>query len=281
LTAVRRTSKSAALRQMRIVFNLTRGQWRRRLMLLVLELGVALHAVPVRADRRAYATTYEAVTAPKGELDVEMWSSYAGDGEVLEGPPTKGFRNMLELEYGITDRWDMALYNLVDTATTSGDTGYGGLKLETRYRLLPAGSWIVDPIIYFEVQYLRRGDERETGEVKLILARDFSGWNIAFNVAGEAEHPVAGGWVPETEYALGVSRELAGPALKLGVEIFGKVEKDPGKDVAAYAWTGPALSWATRFEGGMQGLWVTVGAGRGVTNSSETWYGRAIVGLQF
>jgi hypothetical protein len=248
-------------------------------------LAVTLPAATARADRRAYATTYEAVTAPKGELDVEMWSTYARDGEVLDGPPSKGFRNMLELEYGLTDRWDMALYNLFDVTSASADTGYAGLKLETRYRLLPAGSWIVDPIIYFEFQWLRHGDAAEKYEVKLILARDEGPWNFAFNVAAEAERlrePVmAGGWVPETEYAFGVSRELAGPAFKLGLEIFGKAEKPPGESTEVFAWTGPALSWATRFQGAMHGLWVTVGAGRGLTEDSESWYGRAIVGLQF
>src|SRR5258708_22548243 len=133
---------------------------------------VMLHAAPAHADRRAYATTYEAVTAPKGELDVELWSSYARDGELLDGPASKGFRNMLELEYGLTDRWDMALYNLLDVTSDPANTGYAGLKLETRYRLLPAGSWIVDPIIYFEFQYLLHGDAREKYELKLILARD-------------------------------------------------------------------------------------------------------------
>jgi hypothetical protein len=243
---------------------------------LVVQAGVA------RADRRAYATTYEAVTAPRGELDVELWSTYAGDGEVLDGPPSKGFRNMVELEYGLTDRWDVALYNLLDVDTVSGDTGYGGLKVETRYRLAPPGSLLLDPIIYFEFQYLRHGDAREKGEVKLILARDLGPWNLAFNLAGEAEHLAAGDYVPETEYAFGVSRELGGPAAKLGFEIFGKAEKPPGADVQAFAWTGPAFSWATRFpEHSMQGLWATVGAGRGLTSHSETWYGRLVVGLQF
>jgi hypothetical protein len=245
--------------------------------------AVLLVTAPAHADRRAYAATYEAVTAPKGELDVELWSTYARDGEVLDGPPTQGFRNMLELEYGLTDRWDVALYNLLDTDTTSSDsTGYGGLKLETRYRLLPAASWVVDPIIYFEFQYLRHGDAREKGEVKLILARDVDAWNFAFNLAGEAEHLGAGGFVPETELALGVSRELGGPALKLGVELFGKAEKPPGQSIESFAWTGPALSWATHVqERALHGLWITAGAGRGLTSRSETWYGRAIVGLQF
>jgi hypothetical protein len=248
----------------------------------LLAAAVLLHGGPARADRRAYATTYEAVTAPKGELDVELWSTYARDGEVLDGPPAQGFRNMLELEYGLTDRWDVALYNLLDTDTTTNTTSYGGLKLETRYRLLPAASWVVDPIIYFEFQALRHGDASEKGEVKLILARDVAAWNFAFNLAGEAEHLRAGGFVPETEFALGVSRELAGPALKLAAEIFGKAEKPPGEKIEIFAWTGPAVSWATRFpERAMHGLWVTAGAGRGLTSHSETWYGRAIVGLQF
>jgi hypothetical protein len=260
---------------MRITFKINSG------LAACAALAATFTASTARADRRAYATTYEAVTAPKGELDVEMWSSYARDGELDDGPPSKGLRNMVELEYGLTDRWDMALYNLLDTTSASADTGYAGAKLETRYRLLPAGSWLVDPIIYFELQVLRHGDAAEKLETKLILARDQGPWNVAFNLAAEAEHLVKGGWVPETEYALGVSRELAGPALKLGLEVFGKAEKDPGADVSVFAWTGPALSWATRFDAAMHGLWVTVGAGRGLTSASETWYGRAIVGLQF
>jgi hypothetical protein len=268
---------------MRITFKIVATGTRRLLPLVsaATALAATLPAAPARADRRAYATTYEAVTAPKGELDVEMWSTYARDGEVLDGPPSKGFRNMLELEYGLTDRWDTALYNLLDTTSAAGDTGYAGAKLETRYRLLPAESWILDPIIYFEFQLLRRGDAREKLETKLILARDQGPWNLAFNLAAEAEHLVTSNWIPETEYALGVSRELAGPAVKLGLEIFGKAEKPPRKDVQFFAWTGPALSWATRFDAAMHGLWATVGAGRGLTSSSETWYGRLIVGLQF
>ena len=98
--------------------------------------------------------------------------------------------------------------------------------------------------------------------------------------AYELEHLVAGGWNPELEYAAGVSRELAGPAFKLGLEAFGKTEKDAGR-LETFAWAGPALSWATRFQRGMEGIWVTVGGGHGLTDESDAWYARAIVGLQF
>jgi hypothetical protein len=241
----------------------------------------ALWPSAARADRRAYAATYEAVTAPKGEVDVEMWSTFATDGAVTDGPTAKGFRNMLELEYGLTDRWDVALYNMLDTDTTTGSTGYAGAKLETRYRLLPASSWVLDPILYAEAQFLRHGDADQKYELKLILARDQGPWNFAFNIAAEAEHLRDGDWVPETEFALGVSRELGGPAFKAGAEVFGKAEREAGA-TEAFAWAGPALSWATRFSNlTMSGLWATVGAGRGITDESEAWYGRAIVGLQF
>jgi hypothetical protein len=260
---------------MRINFKITSA-----LAGVVAGLAVTAASAPARADRRAYTTTYEAVTAPKGELDVEMWSSYAHEGELLDGPASRGFRNMLELEYGITDRWDMALYNMIDVTSDSTNSGYAGAKLETRYRILPAGSWVLDPIIYFEAQYLRRGDARETFETKLILARDQAAWNFAFNVSYELEHLVDGGWNPELEYAVGVSRELAGPDFKLGLEAFGKNEKQAGH-IETFAWAGPALSWATRFQKGMEGIWVTVGGGHGLTDESDAWYGRAIVGLQF
>jgi hypothetical protein len=264
--------------KMRITFKITSAA------VFLLPAVAALWPATARADRRAYAETYEAVTAPRGELDVETWSTYATDGEVPNGPAgaVKGFRNMVELEYGLTDRWDVALYNLLDTDTSTGQTGYAGVKIETRYRLLPAASWVLDPVIYFELQFLRHGDAAQKAEVKLILARDQGPWNLAFNIAGEAERLTTGDLVPETEYALGVSRELGGPALKLGAEIFGKAEKPPGEPVEVFAWTGPALSWATRFsQHTLNGLWVTVGAGRGLTEHSEAWYGRAIVGLQF
>jgi hypothetical protein len=208
-------------------------------------LIAALWPARAHADRRAYAETYEAVTAPKGELDVELWNTYSDEGEVLNGPPARGYRGMVELEYGITSRWDVALYNIFDVTSDSASTGYGGLKLETRYRLLPAATWIVDPVIYLEYQFLRHGDARHKWELKLILARDVGPWNFAVNGAVELERLVGGGYVRETEYAAGVSRELLGPALKLGLEVFGKAEKAPEESTEAFLWGGPALSWAT------------------------------------
>jgi hypothetical protein len=101
-------------------------------------LAVSLLLVPAaaHADRRAYAETYEAVTAPQGELDVELWNTFANQAEVSSGPPERGYRGMLELEYGLTSRWDVAFYNILDWSSDGSTAGYGGLKLQTRYRLV-------------------------------------------------------------------------------------------------------------------------------------------------
>jgi hypothetical protein len=246
---------------------------------LVLTASLAGEA---RADRRAYAETYEAVTAPKGELDVELWNTYSDEGEVSNGPPGRGYRGMIELEYGLTNRWDVALYNLFDATSDGSGTGWGGLKVETRYRLSQPGDWVVDPVIYFEYQYLRHGDARHKAEVKLIVAKDVARWNFAVNLAGEVERLVDdAGYVPELEYAAGVSRELFGPTLKLGVEAFGRAEKPPGEEVESFLWAGPALSFAQGYGGRLHGVWVTVGGGKGLVGDSKAWYARAIVGLQF
>jgi len=244
------------------------------LSLLLLPLGA-------RADRRAYGETYEAVTAPKGELDIETWHTYVGDGELLNGPASKGYRGMLELEYGITSRWDVALYNLLDIVPDPGVTGYAGFKIESRVRLAPAGEWFVDPVLYLEYQRLLRGEAAQKAEIKLILGKDLDSWNISTNLAFEVERAIGGHYTPEIEYALGVSREVFGPALKLGLEVFGRAEKPSDEDVKVFVWAGPAISWATTLRGPIRGFWLTLAAGRGLTHQSEAFYGRAITSIQF
>jgi hypothetical protein len=237
-------------------------------------------AAAAHADRRAYGTTYEAVTAPKGELDVETWNTFAPQGEVDGGPASRGMRSMIELEYGITDRWDAALYNMLDV--TSGDTesGYAGFKIETRFRPTDRGEWIVDPVLYLEFQQLFRGDANQKYEGKLIVAKDIGDVNIAANLALEEERTTEPAWNTEVEYAAGTSYALS-PAWMLGAEVFGKAEKGEMGGVENRTWAGPALSWAGGGRGALRGVWVTLAGGAGLTDDSDSYYARLIVGLQF
>jgi len=254
--------------------------------MLKTSLAAALVALAVltsseaRADRRAYGTTYEAVTAPRGELDVETWTTFAPNGEVDGGPSSRGLREMIELEYGITDRWDAALYNMVDMIT-SGDTdsGYAGFKIETRYRPTDRGEWIVDPVFYLEFQQLFRGDANQKYEAKLILAKDIGKVNIAANLALEEERTTEPAWNTEVEYAVGTSYALS-PAWIVGAELFGKAEKAE-MEIENRSWVGPTISWAGSGKGVLHGVWVTLAGGAGLGGEADPYYARAIVGFQF
>src|SRR3954471_13474964 len=244
-------------------------------------MAALLPAATALADRRAYGTTYEAVTAPRGELDVETWTTIAPEGEVEGGPAARGMREMIELEYGITDRWDVALYNMLDVIS-SGDTesGYSGFKVETRYRPADRGEWFIDPVLYLEFQQLFRGDAKQKVEGKLILAKDIGNVNIATNLALEEERLTDATWNTEVEYAAGTSYALS-PAWMIGAEVFGKAEKDEMGGVENRTWAGPALSWAGGGSGALRGVWVTLAGGAGLTSESDSYYARLIVGLQF
>jgi hypothetical protein len=239
-----------------------------------------LSAKSAIADRRAYGETYEAVLAPKGELDIETWSTYAPQGEIDGGPASRGVREMIELEYGITDRWDAALYNMLDITTGDTASGYAGFKIETRYRPSFRGEWFIDPILYFEFQDRLRGDATQSYELKLILAKDIGRLNLAANMSVEEERTTAPGWNTEVEYAFGTAYGFS-PALSLGAEIFGKVEKAEMGGLEDRTWAGPAVSWAAGGHGRLAGIWVTLAGGAGITKDSDAYYARAIVGLQF
>jgi opacity protein-like surface antigen len=239
-----------------------------------------LPASAARADRRAYGITYEAVTAPRGELDVETWTTFAPQGEVEGGPSSRGMREMIELEYGITDRWDVALYNMLDVTSGETESGYAGLKVETRYRPTDRGEWFIDPVFYLEFQQLFRGDAKQKIEGKLILAKDIGNVNIAANVALEEERLTDATWKTEVEYAAGTSYAVT-PAWMIGAEVFGKAEKDEMGGVEHRSWAGPALSWAGGGKGVLRGVWVTLAGGAGLTEESDSYYARLIVGLQF
>jgi hypothetical protein len=235
-------------------------------------LAVALlAAVPglARADRRYYAETYNAVTAAPGGLDVELWSTFH---QAPRAGGTSFWRHQLELETGLTERWDLALYNVV-RSDRGGDTRYEALQLESRYRLSQPGEWPVDPVLYLELKKEFIDDKPFAVEGKLIVARDFRAWNLSLNLATEQEFLPGGGHEAEYGFALGASYELA-PALRLGAEIFGDVTRPDGAPWERHLWAGPVVSVAwSRF-------WLAVGNGFGLTDESEKVRLRAIFAIQ-
>ncbi len=239
-------------------------------------LAVAVAAAPqlALADRRYYGETYDASTAPRGAFDVELWST------LLEPPGDSSgrrlWRHQVELETGITDRWDVALYNVM--RQVGGDRPeYEAAKVETRLRLSDPGEWFVDPVLYLEVKKTFVDDRPFSVEEKVILAKDIGRTNVSLNVSAEQE--IAGGDLAlEWAGALGSSYEVA-PWLRLGAEVFGSIASEEtaagGDRTEAKLWGGPAVSLA------ISGAWLVLAGGFGVTEDSEAVQARAILAFQF
>lgn len=243
----------------------------------VLSLAVAAAALAApaaaRADRRFYGETYDASTAPKGAVDLELWST-------LHRAPAAGgedvWRHMIEVETGLTDRWDVALYN-VGSQEQGGPLRYEATKVETRYRLSEPGAWIVDPIVYVEVRKEWIADAPWGVEEKLILGKDVGPLNLSLNASAEQEFPKAGGHELEWGWAVGTSYEVA-PPVRVGGEAFGdltRVDVPGASGTEHHAWAGPALSIAA-WRG-----WVVLAAGWGLNRESESLRLRGILSFQF
>lgn len=246
-----------------------------RTLLLPALLVVALPAV-ASADRRAFTRTYEYMTMPTGETEVEIYTTQSR-ATFDDGSP-QSFDLQLEIEHGITDRWDVSLYHVFAQSTGDGTLSDPGeplhfkeMKLRTRYRFAERGELPVDPLAYFEMKK-SFGASVYVAEAKAIVARDFGLVTVAVNPILEVKF---GGDVDEAEvevgWAAGVSYEVAA-ALKVGAETWGGFEVEAPDEAGVSA--GPALSWAPS-----QSLWVTTTAGFGLNDNADKFSVRAILGM--
>ncbi len=240
---------------------------------LVAALAI-LAAAPglARADRRYYGETYNAMTAPPGGLDVELWSTLTQPKATSGG--VQYWRHQLELETGITPRWDVALYNVFDRV--QGESfQYQATKLETRYRLSDYGQWFVDPVVYLEVKKEWTEDKPFAAEGKIILGKDIGPLNLSVNGAYEIEFiPNGGGREHELGYAAGASYELL-PWGRVGAEGWGNwTRAADGSGWVSEHYAGPAVSLA------YSRVWLVLAAGFGLTDTSQKNQLRAILAFQ-
>jgi len=217
------------------------------------------------ADWRSYVWTYEYSTMPKGMSEIEYYLT-------TKVPDTAKsviniWQHWLELEYGITDKWDVAMYQMwkeTNTATSS-TFDYNGFKVRTRYRFGEQGENFIDPELYFE--YIRDDNfsEPSVGEAKLILAKDVGNFNISYNQIMERNLEKEG--KTYHEYAVGVSYALL-PDFKLGIESKGSYNE------REYA-IGPTISWVSNK------FWISFGAALGLNKKTDDIQSRMIVGVPF
>ncbi len=173
---------------------------------------------PAHADRRSYVWTYEYLTVERGHAEVESYTTFSSPNiNHLEGTTTT--EHQVELEIGMTDRFDFAIYQIFSQAPES-PMQYNGYKLRSRYRLGEKGQYLLDPLLYFEYKGKSDFSEHEL-EGKLILAKDMGKFNVALNpifeFAREAEEKE---WEFEPAYAAGIRYHVR-RLLNIGLEAKG------------------------------------------------------------
>ncbi|RJP76219.1 MAG: hypothetical protein C4524_10470 [Candidatus Zixiibacteriota bacterium] len=203
-----------------------------------------------RADQRAYVWTYQYQTMERGQAELEHYFTVSSpDLQNLEGNTAS--EQQLELEIGMTDRFDFSLYQVFGQ-NPSESLKYKGYKLRSRYRFGERGGWFVDPLVYLE--YKGKPDFSEhVLETKLILARDFGPLNLAVNPVLEVEKDGAEEWEFVPMYAAGASYAVS-RLMRLGVEAKGSEDSH---------YLGPVIAH------GYDDLWVALGSALAVGGVEE------------
>ena len=218
------------------------------------------------ADRRGYVWTYEYQTMPKGHAELEYYLTHKVT-DFHKYDNKNSWEHQVEYEYGLTDRWDVSIYQRWKQSNTASDDKfeYTGTKLRTRYRIGEKGMYPLDTLLYLEYIRPDSSEESEILEGKLILAKDFGNFNVAYNHILKVGINNKGG--NENEYAFGMNYEF-NPRWKLGLESTGNYTEDK-------YYIGPTVSWAS------EKLWIGLGALRGLNDRSDDFKFRLIVGFPF
>jgi hypothetical protein len=229
---------------------------------------LALAAGEARADRKDFTSTYEYATTPAGHTEVELWHTELRDTWDADTP--QRFEQRVEVEYGITDHWDIAFYTFfrqvsAEDPAIARPLSFHAVHLETRYRLAERGELPVDVELYLELAKDFGESEYEI-ESKVILARDFDRVTAALNLIDEATvgKDVPGG-ENELGFAFGATYEIT-PKVHVGAEAWGNHD-DEGTRLSA----GPAVSLAPSSR-----WWVAMTAGFGLVTLPGADLGKSL-----
>ena len=240
--------------------------WLTRLVFIVILSMFLTGTKNALADRRSYVWTYEYLTVPKGESEIEYYLTHkVPDSHKYDKKNI--WEHAIEYEFGITDRLDFSVYQTFKQTTTNNEDefDYTGSKFRTRFRFGEKGSSLIDTLLYLEYILPDDSTSPDKVEAKLILAKDFGKWNIAYNQI--VEKGIDNGGTTEHAYAAGLGYEFS-PAWKMALESKGNYTEDK-------YYLGPTVSWAT------EKFWVNLGALRGLNDRSDDYMVRLIIGFPF
>lgn len=234
------------------------------LKLCIFVLGlITLSFSGPQADDKSFVWTYEYITTSQGELELENYLDFKAPR--WSDKSTAAWFHQIELEYGITKSWDVALYQ-VFSQTNSEGYKFNQMKLRTRIKFLGEEKLLVNPMLYLE--YKRPSNISAPNEIegKLILAKEVKKLNLVGNFILEKKLISNSEW--EKGYALGVSYRILA-AVKGGMEIVGNFESG----LANQFQLGPTFSFAAK------NFFMAVGALWGANNQSDDLRFRYILGF--
>jgi hypothetical protein len=230
--------------------------WGMVLMVLFVSLGRE-----GQAAQRNYVWTEEYGTLAKGNAELEFWST-----AITEDAQTRNasdWNQQVELEYGITDRFNVSLYQVYEQVVDSDALIYLGYKFELKYRLAEKDVLPVDVLLYIENEQVNDSDGPRF-EGKIILAKELDRLGFAYNQIFERRYATG---KEEHEYAAGISYELV-PGLQLGIEGKGSYSEKQ------YS-VGPTLAWLGNR------IWADIGAVYGLNKNTNDREVRFMVGVPF
>ena len=197
-----------------------------------------------QAGERTFAYNYETTVMPKGEWEYEQQLTWKHDKHEKDSSYNR-FDIRHELEYGITDRLQAALY--LDWRYTGGKSVSNDrarvrdVALEVIYQLTDPNEDAFGSALYGEVKW---GDEVFEMEGKFLLQKNIGDWMLVWNgkVAAEWESKDYDEDKGEFGQTAGISYRLS-DRVSLGVEAVHEWELknwDTAGDHVVYA--GPSLS---------------------------------------
>ena len=136
-------------------------------------------------DQRAFTYTYEATTLPKGALELENWVTWKTDKGSDASFDRYDFRH--ELEYGVTDNFQVALYLSdwrYEKSKEDETTEWRNVAVEAIYNISDPTADLLGSGLYGEVKL---GDELFSLESKLLLQKNIDRVILAYNASIEAE----------------------------------------------------------------------------------------------
>jgi len=217
-------------------------------------------ATTAPASQRTYVWTEEYGTLAKGNAEFEYWNT--ATTQDIQTRSASDWAQKVELEYGITDHFNVSLYQVFEQAADSKALTYVGYNVELKYRIAEANTLPVDVLLYVEheVSTIEGG----VNEGKIILAKDVGKLNIAYNQIYEKVASSARG---DHGYAAGSSFELA-PWLRFGIESTGSYTN------GTYA-AGPTIAWMGNR------IWANIGAVYGLNRKTADRDVRFMMGIPF